>query len=329
VADQDPLRRIFDGLVEEPLPTHGQIATAREALLAEIERGSTVVPSRRRRVLAVAVAAALVLAIVFTTVVPWNQAPASALLAELAEATRNIAPQDLPPGSYVYVESEQLVSADAAAPVGDEWVYVDLLIPSHIEAWWQGDTVRLETTVGRPVFFDQEMEDFYYAHELDAADSVGETRVDVLAGIANEANPAAWSTDPDQLAAQMREAADADPAELPFEVKMLEVADELLAPQLLASPALRAALLDVLATLDIDDQALSDGRILASVTYQRHGFGTVTSDWIFDGSGYLVERRSTTIDGDESGVWPAGTVFDSLAQSPPTLVAEAGVRPTD
>jgi len=327
---RDLLREVFSGLVDAPSPTSDQAESARIAL--RVAMGGRGVDRRRwapRRLVPAAIAAVLALVVVLTAVVPWNRDQAEAYLAELAEATRSITPQDLPQGSYVYVASEQLVSADAAAPVGDEYTYVQFLLPSSIEAWWQGDTVRLETTVGRPVFFDSESEEFYYSNGLDVADSVGETRVDVFEGVANQIDPQAWSTDPDELALQMRRAAEDDPAEVPVEVKMLELAEELLAPHLLATPALRAALMDVLGTLGLDQTQLEDGRVAASVTYERIGFGTVTTELVFDGRGYLVERSSVTITGDERSGLPPGTVYNLLTQSPPAIVAEPGIRPEE
>jgi hypothetical protein len=322
---RDPLRDIFGGLLAAPSPTPEQTESARRALMAAMQED--VAPRPRRRLAAISGAAVLVLVVVFAALVPWSSTPASALFAELARATRTITPEELPDGSYVYVTSDRLDYGNAAAPVDGEFVEVVLLLPSRVEAWWQGDSVESETTVARPIFFDQESEDFFYSHGLDASYFVGETRRDVLSGIENQADPDSWSTDPKQLADQMRQEVADDPEGVPEEVKMLNLADELLAPQLLASPSLRAAILDVVSTLNIEDRALDDGRISASITYELHAYGTVTTEWIFDANGYLVERRSTTITGSELTGLPPDTVYDSLTQTPPVIVPEPGVRP--
>lgn len=326
MTERDPLRNIFEGLVIAPSPSPMQTESARQALLAAMQEGTTQ-RARSRRLVVVSVTAVLALVVALVAIAPWSRAPASALFAELAEATRSITLEELPSGSYVYVSSEQVVFGDNAADVDGEVIYVHLLLPSRIEAWWQGDTVEIETTVGRPIFFDQQSEDFYYAHDLDASDFVGETRTDVFTGIENQVDPSEWSTDPEQLAVEMRADIADDPEELPDDVKMLYLADQLLAPQLLAPPALRAAILDVVSTLDIEDRALDGGRISAAVTYELPWFGTVTSEWIFDGNGYLVGRRSTTITGEELSELPPDTVYDMLTQTPPVMVPEPGVRP--
>lgn len=326
MAGRDPLRTIFEGLVVAPSPTPRQTESARQALAAAMQEGTTR-RARSRRLVAVSVAAVLALAVALVAIAPWSRTPASALFAELAEATRSITPQELPTGSYVYVSSEQTVFGDNAAEVDGDFVYVNLLLPSRIEAWWQGDTAEIETTVDQPIFFDSRSEDFYYAHDLDATDFVGETRTNVFTGIENQADPSAWSTDPDQLVVQMREDVANDPEDLPDDVKMLYLADELLAPQLLAPPALRAAILDVVSTLDIDDRELGDGRISASIDYELPGLGSVTTEWVFDSSGYLIERRSTSLTGDEESGIPPDTLYDLLTQAPPVIVPEPGVRP--
>lgn len=325
----DPLRHIFDGFAAMPAPTAEQVESARRSLSAAIGGNTPREPVRPKLRLGVVAAVVLALVVAFATIAPWGRTPAQALLAELAEATRSITPQELPAGSYVYVANEQLVYGDSAAPVDGEFVYVEFLLPSRVEAWWQDDTVQLETTVDAPIFFDSEMESFYYANDLDKADFVGQTRTDVFSGVSNQIDPEEWSDNPDDLATQLQESAEQDRADLPLEVRILELADQLLTPHRLASPTLRAAVLEVLATLDLDEMRLDGGRVSASITYDRRGFGTVTTEYVFDDQGYLIERRTTTLTGDDQGLIPAGTVFDSLTQTPPIIVPEPGIRPNE
>jgi len=326
MADRDPLRHIFDGLVDLPSPTSEQTESAHRSLQAAI-REEPRPRIRPGRPAVVSIAAVLVLAVIFTVLAPWRGTPASALFSELAEATRSITAEEMPTGSYVYVESQMLAYTGGDVPVDGEIITIQLVKPWSTEAWWRGDTAEVVTTVGRPIFFDQETEDFYYSRGLDAADFVGETRTDLFTGMSNQADPSAWSTNPEQLAQQMREDVASDPEDLPDDVKMLYLADELLAPQLLASPDLRAALLDVVSTLDIEDRGLEGGRISASITYETYAYGTVTSEWVFDSDGYLVERRSTTLTGDVLTGLPPNTVFDWMQQAPPAVVPDRGVRP--
>jgi len=324
----DPLRHIFDDLVAMPSPTTEQTESARRALSVVIRDeapGESIHPRLR---LGVAVAAVLAFVVAITVVAPWNRSPAEAFLGEVAEAARNITPDEMPQGSYIYFVTEQLVWGGTEGSLGDELVRVDYLIPSTTESWWQDGTVRNETTVGRPTFFDPEDEAFYYDHGLDKSDFVGETRTETLTGIKSRIDPEEWSTIPEQLAVEMRQAAEADPSEEPIDAKMMGVAYRLLNPRVFASPMLRAAVIDVLATLDVDQQRLDGGRVSASLTYDRRYFGTIRLEFVFDGEGYLVERSSTAISGDEEGILSPGTVYEIITQTPPVVVPKAGVRPT-
>lgn len=325
----DRLNHIFDDVVPAISPTSEQTAAARSRLVAVMSDEHAQRRSTKRQLVPALAAAVAALVVVVTAVAPWNRVPAEAFLGELAEATRSITPQELPEGSYYYVARNELVSADNAAMVGDELIAVDYLLPISTEIWWQGDTERRETTTGTPVFFDTEMETFYYANELDRIDFVGETRTYFLEGVENRIDPDEWSTDPDTLSAQIRDAAETDTPELPRQAAMLRIAERLLNPLDNPPPPLRAAILDVLSELDLDQERLDNGHVTVSVTYDDSGFGTVRERLTFDNAGYLTEVELTTLTGANDTALPPGTVFQRLTQTPPHIVPEAGLRPNN
>ena len=325
-SQSDPLRHLFDGLVERQSPTPPQVESAWRSL-SDAMADTTVQPRRKPRLVTSVAAVAAVVLMVAIVSVQWIRTPAEALLGELAEATRSISPQELPEGSYVYVARDELVSADNAAQIDGEWIPIQYLLPIRTETWTQGDTQQLETTVGDPVFFDAETEQFYYENGLDAADQVGVTRLDAITGIDNLPVLDEWSTSPDVLADQLRMAAEADPAPLPMDVRIIEAIMELLIPELVASPELRAATIEVLADLDLDQQSIDSGGVAASITYEDPGFGTVTLTVSFDGAGHLIGVEKTTLSGSDPAGLPANTTFERMTQTPPTIVAEPGDRP--
>jgi hypothetical protein len=324
---RDPLRGVFDNLVNMRQPTAAQTESARLKLVAVIQpQPARSRPRFRRTIPAIAVVVAA-LAIALVAVAPWNRSPAEAFLGEIAEAARVIPPQELPEGAYVYFTTDQLVLTGVDVPIPDSEVDIDYLLPQRIETWWQDGTEQTTTTVGRPIFFSPEDEATYYDNGLDKNDAVGESRTLTLTGIVNEAGETDWSTDPDRLRIQMRDAAEADHFQAPLDVRTVDLAAEILDPRLVAPPALRAAVLDVLATLDLDQRQLDGGGVSASVTYEDHYYGTAILELIFDGEGHLVGRRETTTTGSIDGVVPPGTTTTDITYSPPAIVSAPGIRP--
>ncbi len=308
----------------EPSPVDRDAAWAR--LTAEIEAAARPVRQPRRR-LVVAAAAVVIAALVAVAVMvrPGGPTPAEAALGELARATRALAPEDLPVGSYTYslTESVQLTGG-AVSPDGPVIAY---LLPVTTEAWWRGDTARIATSVGTPVFFDPALESAYYAAGLDAEDRVGTTTTDVVTGVTNRLDPADWSTDPETLRLQLeREVAVPAATGAPVEPMLLELVEGLLAPDLRAPPALRAALLDVVASLPVD--VLADrNTVVVTLDGTDEALGRTRASLTFDARGHLLESVLVAVDGVPDAGIPAGTAVERLVQGPPAIVAAPGLRP--
>ncbi|MGA9598569.1 MAG: hypothetical protein WBV06_20605 [Acidimicrobiia bacterium] len=327
-AERDPLRDIFDGLVDMRQPTPGQTESARQTLVAVIQSTPARRQPRLRRLVPAAAVAVIALVIALVAAAPWSRTPAEAFLGEIAEAARTISPQEMPEGSYIYFVRNEVILTGKDEPIGNTLVDIDYLLPDRTENWWQGQTVESKTSVGEPIFFSPEDKATYYDNGVDQIDAVGQTRTQTLTGVADWVGETDWSIDPDQLAIQMREAAEADHGEQPIDVKMMNLAARILDPKLVAPPALRAAVLDVLGTLDLDQARLDGGRVSASTTYEDRYYGTVTMELVFDGDGYLVSRQETTTTGDREGSIPPGTSYATITYSPPVSVSAPGVRPS-
>lgn len=326
MGDQhDELRHLLDDFVDDHTPSAAQARAAKDRLLAEIEAESAAGP-RPRLVARIAVAAAVVVAVLIA-LVPLTRAPAQAALAELAEATRDLPAEELPPGRYIYVATDQVFLGSAVVQLAEGRVGVEYLLPSTVEAWWQTDTVQLTTTVGEPVFFDPAVEAAYYAAGLDTGDQVGQTRTETFTGVSNQLDPTRWSTDPEILTEQLQQAAENNPRSLPIEVEILELAYQLLEPQLLAPPQLRAAIIEVIASLDLEQTRLPDGQVTAAITYQRPAFGTVTLTLTFDPAGHLIKREAVTTTGLAAAEIPPDTTYELVEQTPPAIVNDPGTRP--
>ncbi len=308
----------------EPSPADRDAAWAR--LAAEIDAAARPVRRPRRRLVA-ALAAAVIAVLVAVGVIirPGGPTPAEAALGELARATRALAPEDLPAGSYAYslTESVQLTGG-AVSPDGPVITY---LLPVTTEAWWQGDTASITTSVGTPVFFDPALEAAYYTAGLDAEDGVGTTTTDVVTGVTNRLDPADWSTDPETLRLQLeRELAVPTAAGAPVEPMLFELVEALLAPDLRAPPALRAALLEVVASLPVEVAGEGD-TVIVTLSSTDEALGRTSASLTFDARGHLLESVLVAVDGVPDAGIPAGTAVERLVQDPPAVVAAPGLRP--
>jgi hypothetical protein len=320
------LRDLFHDVTGEHAPTPRQIEAARRRL-----RGVFAARPRRRyfspNVIRV-IGAVAVVALVTATIIglTWKRTPVDATLTEYARTTRDLAPQELPPGSYVYVHTEETASGGVSDYIGDEYVDIIYMLSTIRDAWWQDDTEVVHTTYGEPTFFDSASEETYYRLGLDRSDQVGETVEQNLGDISGQPVLADWSTDPATLLDQLNEAAARDHGTDPREVKILSMSAQLLAPRLNPPPALRAAVLDVLARLSLESAPTAEGGVSVAVTYDAY-FGSTMLRITFDDAGYVVAREETLLDGSTDYNIPPGTVIDHMTQSRPMMTATPGVVP--
>ena len=253
--------------------------------------------------------------------------PSAAELPALARAAEVVPAVELPAGRYVYVESERaaLGFGEITTP-GAEGLVVYLL-PSDVEQWWQGRSLLERVTVREPVFFGSDDRDRYFASELPEIDGVGLTTETAFTDVAITADPASWPTELDALADRMdRAVASRGDDPRPLVAAKLELVQELLSPERLAPPQVRAGLIRYLDSFTEREVDRVDLGIAVGVTYDDPGRGRTTMTMTFDASGYLVAVEQTLVVSDVPGI-PDGTVIAQLTQSPPRIAAEPGVRP--
>jgi hypothetical protein len=330
MADQHAdLKQAFAGLLADHTPSSAQTESARLSLRTAIaaEEASTR-RGRHRWIVRVAAATALLVA-VSMAVVTLSRTPIAAdvYLVEVAEATRVLPADELPEGFYLYTDSNSLVTRFEEAEVGGEFVLLEFLAPRRTQTWEQDEYRLLRETVGTPVFFDPEIEAAYYQAGLDAADRVGETFDTAFEGHLDKADPNDWSTDPDELLSQLMLGAERSQAPEPLDVRIIGEAEDIMEPGVLAPPDLRAAIIEVIATLDVETTKAPNGDVVAAITYGDPFYGTVERTWTFDASGYLVRIQYRTLTGFEDGGVPPDTLFVDIEWSRPAFVPEAGVEP--
>ena len=297
MATDDSLRDLIDEIAPVPEPSPEQRARARADLHASYRREK----AKRRRTAThwwrrpgLALAAAAAVAAVFVGVNTWpGGAPSlDANLAEIARAARSLEAEELPEGAYVYSRTDSLTLTSSETRDRRPYWY---LLPQTIDVWVQGAFVEERRTTGTPIFRDSEFEAVYYAEGGDAADGVGETRRNVVSTRPSSADViSGLSTDVDELRDQIFEELSADPRWTPDDqARVLEHISQLLEPRVFAPPALRAALLEVLAGLDVATVRADDGYVTVSLAYTEASGGDYVVELEFDDRAFLRLYRRT------------------------------------
>jgi hypothetical protein len=313
-------------LTDESVPSEAQVTAARERLQASFRAEREWRPRYGPHRWRIGIAAGLALSAIGMMVVFFAPRSAEAALAELAQQTRQLKPEELPSGSFVYTRSDRLTIAGGKAGPEPDAPLLVYLLPSSVEAWWSEDTVYRKVTTEAPVFFDPDQERVYYAAGLDHADGVGQTRTETAGKIANQLDLASWDTDPEILRDQIDERLSESPSGLSHAAQVFQFVLRLLGPEVQAPPLLRAALLEVLNTVSPNVERVSNGNISVSVKYV-HPVGDVTEIAIFDQTGYLAERiLVANVLVPDLGA-PSGTVIGRETLSAPVVVSAAGIRP--
>jgi len=322
------LRELLSEMAPPPEIAEDQVVAARAALHAAYRDGAPPQPSRRWQpsfawataaVAAVVVAAALLL--------PGASPPVDASLAQIARATRDLEPEQLPAGAFVYSQEASTSLASSQVEGGPQLFY---LLPETLDQWVQGATEQRDTTVGRPTFFNSAHETAYYAGGLDLEDGVGQTRTDRHGDVSHLPDITKWSDDPatlrDQLAAELAD--DVDPV-LDEDVRLILLVEELLDPSLNAPPLLRAALIEVVGSRGFDTTDMPDGSVLVSVAYEDPGLGSLVQELEFDEAGFLRASRLIAIEPGPDLPVPADTAIAQSTWSRPYIVDGPGVLPAD
>ena len=310
----------FDVLREQmqtPEPTPEDVAIARgrleQAIAAARRRVS---PWRDWRLLA-GVAAAV--ALVLVAVPLATTSPAQAALTEIAQASREGSPLEVPTGSVVAFTSER---TDLAIRPGEDFEldreFVAYLLPTTREVWRQPEEqfVLIRTTVGTPTFFDPLHEQAYYAAELDKADRIGETLVEQFRDVADPILETEWPSDPDQLLTAMNEfiGGTADTESTPAD--LFTLAANLLR-ETNPRPGLRGSILEVLAGLPLELDQDDDTSIKVSVVDDDRRLTMELSQ-----SGDLISESITLLEADPTLGIPVGTLISEATHQMVQVVDE-------
>lgn len=319
------LRRVTPDLTPSPAARR-RAEEALTAAIAEAQQQRTSPAKRKRarshRRWAAMTASAVAAGVAAVLVVPvvGQQSAATAALTEFSEAMEATDPVDLRAGSYAYTRSRTValsVVPDVAFDDGSEGP-IAYLLPTDREVWVGPEGLQMNVTIGAPTFFSEDDEARYYAAGLDEADEVGRTRTETFSAPTSILEERAWPTDPQRL---RREILGLVPPSrgLPADVEVLDIALDLLR-ETAAPPALRAAVLRMLADLDGIELAerRRDGGATFAVTY-RDQFMTRQA-FTLDGDGNLVAETQMLLEPDQSLGIPADTAVWHANYEPPEIV---------
>lgn len=318
----DPLDRLRDRSVDAaPTPAEEERAWVR--LQQAVEREERV--GQRRRLVRRRVAPALlVLAVV---VVGWvslaRPDAARAALLQAAQAARLASPLEIPTGSFIYVRSERM---DLAIRPGSDLAidedFVAYLLPAVREIWRnpQERFIQIRTTVGTPRFFDPRVEAAYSRAQIASDDRIGETVTQQLTNVENELLETNWPTDAGSLRSVMEQAVSASDDGRPTRVRILDLAADLLR-ETNPSPALRAAILEVLAQLRFELDELGPSLVVAA-TYRDPLLYRLTMT--LSRRGQLLAESVTLLETDQELGVPSGTVISEATFGLPLVTTGLG-----
>ena len=319
------LRAVFDEAIPPVEPTVDQMSTAWAALAEAIEAESTPVARPawwRRPQLALAGAVAVLLVVAGAILLPSTAPPLDANLENIARATRQVEAADLPAGDYIYAVTDSRVRIIADLPDG---TVIDYILPQRFEVWRGGQFVETRTNTGAPIFTDEVAEAAYYAAGLDIDDGVGQTISLIEADIPNVPDIEDLSTDREELRRQIFSELSENPDWTPDnEARILEHIAQLMDPVLAAPPQLRAALLEIVAGLEVETAVLATGGVAIEQAYSDGGIDYLLEIEV-DEAGFIRLYR-TTITAAPDGIESPGLI-EELIYSRPQLAPEPGVAP--
>lgn len=324
MAADDNLRDLFNEVAPPPEPSSEQEARARAHLRAAFRAAGK--PFRRWwQQPAAAAAAAAVVAVVVAGVLtlPSSTPPVDANLANIARAARTVDVLELPQGAYVYSRTESLIVNYEPPPYGPGVFY---LLPETTDVWTRDNSELSQRVAGSPRFFNPADEAAYYAAGQDVIDMIGEVRTTSLSDIPNNSTLRGLSNDMMVLREQIFAALSADPEWTPEnEAAIVNHIANLLNPRLNAPPQLRAALIEIVGTLDVTTKPTDQGHTVAVLDFQSE-LGAERLELEFDAAGYLVVYRTTLVE-PGPGIDEPGGLSSELRYSRPSVVAAAGEFP--
>ena len=309
---------ILQRLAGDPRPS----AAEEQAALTRLEQAIAAErrPRHRRIRWMIPAVAAAVLVVVAGLAVVSRPGAAAAALGDISQAARRAGPLDVPSGSFLYRESEAVdLVVRPGSDLGVDREHVVYLLPTRRREWRRPDKrfFQLATTASTPIFFDQATKRAYEAHDGPTLDRVGEVVVERFTDVADPIVETDWPTVPDDLEAAMSATLAEGGDTRPLEVQLFDLAADLLRDA--TDPQLRAAVLQVLATLPVDlVDRRDDGTIV--IALDDPGPPAAREMLTIAADGTLLAESTTWLDADPVIGIPANTVISHTTYRPAQIV---------
>lgn len=317
--NDDPIDELLRAVAGIPTPTADHRQRAKDAYLRATRPPLSPALRRhrlRRPVALTAIAATIIIVgIAFSSLRPTA---AQAALLQIAEAAGQIDSLTIPPGQYAHTRSEAVnLAFTSTSP--DDPNPIAYLLPTTRQLWISSTGItHIIATTGRPTFFDLADEAAYVASGYETLDNVGQTVTETLEGSATILTERTWPTDPEPLRETIVALIPAT-HERPLDVEILDLALDLIR-EVGPEPALRAAAVQVIATLDPRIVERTSDQTTFALSYTTPDYTTIT--FSLDPNGYLLYETITDNNGDADLGIPPGTQTSATRYSP-TMITNA------
>jgi hypothetical protein len=302
-------------LARDPKPSAEAEQRALRRLQEAIAAETT--PRRRRWWM---VAAAVTVAVAAGVVVLLGRAPVAATLDQIARAARQATPLEVPAGVFIYQHTESVdLVVRPGSDLGVDADTVAYLLPAVRESWRQPETrfVLTVTTVGDPVFFDDTTEAAYHAGSGRSLDQVGDTILERFTDVDDPIADTAWPTTADELRTAMEQALAQGADTRSLDVQLFDLTVDILRSAI--DPQLRAAIVEVLAGLDLDSiEPQPDGSVTLSIV--DHSVPATRLTATISPQGALAAETVVSLQ-DAFGI-PAGTPITTATHQSPQVVSQ-------
>lgn len=317
--ERDPIEQLRRA-VRRPIPTAEERDVAldrlRHAIATDLERREH---RSRRSLRGMLAAAAVAVAMMMIAGPMLLRSPAQAALTEFAVAARQATPLEVPRGSFIHSKSQR---RDLVVRPGEDFGlsrdFVAYLLPTSRQVWRDPAEafIRINTAIGRPEFFDSDVEVAYYAAGLDQADQVGENVIEELTEVTDPVIETVWPVDPDRLLESMTSFVIARRSSTADAGQLIDLAADILR-ETNPSPDLRSAVLHVISQQPVD----LEERTARTVTVSYGGTDR-RIDLTLSSKGHLLSERVTLLEADPELGLPRGTVISHADHAESRIVAD-------
>ena len=325
MSSDDRLRDLIGDLGSAPEPTAEQRNASREALHAAMAAESR--PQRiwrRRPALGWATAVATAAVVTGVLVLPGSTPTVDANLVEIARAARAVPASQLPDGAFIYFQTEERIRNHNETAAGEMVRYWLTTLTDH---WVSGTSQAERRTVLSPEFDTEADSIMYFASNLPESDRVGETTSQQFTDITEQVNIASLSTDPATLRKQILDELRQNPDFTEEdEAAIAGHVAQILSPRFNAPPDLRAALIEILGSLDVETTMMGIDGVRVTLVYREDGILDWQQDYELDSNGFLRRDRLILL-GHATGIDVELGLKGDIRYSPPEVVPGKFVFP--